>query len=114
MSAVQSCRDQESIVWHPVCAAARVTESDPVAVKIGNKRIAVYRLPDGELSALDDVCPHEFALLSKGFVEDGEIECPLHQARFEIRSGKCHGPLADRDLHKFPVKVEGGDVYVAI
>jgi NAD(P)H-dependent nitrite reductase small subunit len=114
MTQVQTMDEQDGVTWHHVCTVARVTETDPFAVKIGDRHIAVYLLPDGQMSALDDVCPHEFALLSKGFVEDGEIECPLHQARFEIRTGKCHGPLADRDLRKFPLKIEAGEIYIAI
>ena len=107
-------QERVTVNWHHICAEAEVRPDEPVATKIGDRHIAVYRLDDGELSALDDVCPHEFAVLSKGFVEEGQIECPLHQARFDIRSGRCFGPLADRDLRKFSVKVEDGQVYVGV
>lgn len=46
-------------------------------------------LLDGNYYALEDVCPHAYALLSQGFVDDGKVECPLHEALFDVRTGQC-------------------------
>ena len=58
------------------------------------------------------MCTHATGLLADGWVEDGEIECPLHQARFDIRTGKALCEPATEDLRTYPVKVEGGDVLI--
>src|SRR5215472_10084425 len=98
-------------IWLRVAALAEIADDAPLAVKLGDTPIALYRL-DGRLYALDDVCPHEFALLSGGFVEGGAIECPLHQACFDIATGRCLSGPATVDLRTYAVKVDGGAVFV--
>ncbi len=56
---------------------------EPYAATIENEQIALY-LVDGEVYATHNVCTHQFALLSDGFLEDECIECPLHQGKFEV------------------------------
>jgi len=99
--------------WHKVAVASEVGEDEPAAAEIGDKMIAVFKLGE-DFHATDNVCPHAFALLTDGFVEDGEVECPLHAAKFDIKSGKCLGPPAEDDLAVYEVKVENGDVFVRL
>lgn len=80
-------------------------------MRVGELEIALVNV-GGTVYAFEDVCPHAYALLSEGFVEDDEIECPLHGARFEISTGKCLAAPADRDLQTFAVRIDGDDVYV--
>jgi NAD(P)H-dependent nitrite reductase small subunit len=99
--------------WHRVAASADVKEGEAIAVEIGDAQIALCRV-GGTIYAFENVCPHAYALLSDGFIEGNEIECPLHAARFEMTTGECLAPPADRDLNTFPVKVEGDEVLVEI
>ena len=69
---------------------------------------------DGELYALDDICTHAYALMSDGYIEDGSIECPLHAACFDIKTGKALTPPATIDLRKFPVKIDGDQILVGV
>ena len=101
------------MAWQRVGSVADVQVDAPLAVTVGEKQLAVYRIGD-DFYALDDVCPHAFALLSSGFVEGDKVECPLHQALFHIPTGKCLGPPADTDLVAFRVKVEGPDILVDV
>ncbi|MCY0650546.1 Rieske 2Fe-2S domain-containing protein, partial [Klebsiella pneumoniae] len=67
---------------------------------------------DGEYYALEDVCPHAYALLSQGFVEDGKVECPLHEAVFDVKTGQClHGP-GGRNLNRYPVRVYDNQIQI--
>ncbi|MBN2366400.1 MAG: non-heme iron oxygenase ferredoxin subunit [Calditrichaeota bacterium] len=75
--------------------------------------IAVYRLEDGYF-AIDDTCSHEEASLSEGEIEDGKIECPLHGAQFDIRTGKNLTLPAVLPVRNYPVKVENGDIFVKV
>ncbi len=102
-------RDQDG--WQRVAALADLADDAAVAAKLGNRRIALYRL-DGKVCALDDVCTHALALLSQGFIENGAVECPLHGARFDIATGRCLSPPATVDLRTDAVRIEGGEVYV--
>ncbi len=100
--------------WVRVAAAADVAEGQALGVRVGDKEIAIYHLQGGEFCATDNVCSHEYALLTEGWMENGCIECPLHAAQFDIRTGKALSAPADEDLAVFAVKVEGGDVLVKI
>ncbi|HKU94728.1 MAG TPA: nitrite reductase small subunit NirD [Vineibacter sp.] len=99
--------------WHDVAAAEDVSEDMPITVKLGDRDVGLYRL-NGEFYALEDVCPHAYALLSQGFIEGDEIECPLHGAKFHIPTGRCTKEPADRDLQRYAVKVEAGRLFVGI
>ena len=99
--------------WYRVGNADDVTEDLPLAAAVGGAEIGIF-LVDGALHAIENVCPHAFALLTDGYVEGDEIECPLHQAVFRISSGECLREPADRDLATYPVKVEDGVILVQV
>ena len=99
--------------WHRVGNASEVAEGIPLAVSAGGEEIGVY-LVEGTLYAVENVCPHAFALLSDGFVEGDRVECPLHQAVFRISTGECLREPADRGLVTYPVKVEDGTILVRV
>jgi nitrite reductase/ring-hydroxylating ferredoxin subunit len=103
----------EELTWHRVAAPSEIAEGEAIAVRVGELQIGLSRV-DGTLYAFENVCPHAYALLSDGFVTGGEIECPLHAACFEIKTGACLSPPADRDLIMYPVRVEGDDVLVGV
>jgi nitrite reductase/ring-hydroxylating ferredoxin subunit len=90
-----------------------VREGEAFATELNGAPIALYRL-GGEIHAVSDMCTHEFALLSQGFVEDGVIECPLHAAQFDVRTGRCLAGPANEDLPTYEVRVDGEDVYVRV
>ena len=99
--------------WQDVAAAADVADDVPLTVKVGEREIGLYSL-NGRDYGLEDVCPHAYALLSQGFVDGEEIECPLHGAKFHIPTGKCTKEPADRDLACYEVRVEGGRLFVKV
>lgn len=99
------------MVWQRVASVRDVSPETPVGLSIGDKQVAIYQLEDGYY-CLDDICPHAYALLSSGYVDGERVECPLHQAAFDIRTGKCVAPPADKDLASYPVRVEGDDILV--
>jgi nitrite reductase/ring-hydroxylating ferredoxin subunit len=97
--------------WVRLAGLSALAEDTAFPARLGDVPVALYRL-GGEVYAIDDVCTHAFALLSQGFVERGTIECPLHQACFDIVSGRCLSGPATVDLRTYAVKIEGDDVYV--
>lgn len=99
--------------WHDVSEFGDVADDEPLAVKIDGHEVGVF-LVGGTLYAIEDVCPHAYALLSQGFVEGGEVECSLHGATFHIPTGKCLKEPADRDLATYAVKVESNRILVNI
>ncbi len=102
--------------WVRAASVADVAEGTCLGVRLGDKDVALYHLPGGEFRATDNVCSHEFALLSDGWLEDGCIECPLHAARFDVRTGKALCAPAETDIAVYAVKVdaEAGVVLVEV
>jgi len=101
------------MAWHRVAKSGDINDNGVIGVSVEGHDIAVYRLGD-EYYATQNICTHEAAYLSDGFVEDGCIECPLHQATFEIRTGRVVREPAEEDLRTYPVKVEGEDILVEV
>jgi nitrite reductase/ring-hydroxylating ferredoxin subunit len=99
------------MVWHPAADAGAVAENAVIGVKVAGVPIALYRL-DGAYYATHDVCTHEEALLSEGYVEGGCIECPLHQAKFNIKTGAVEAAPASEPVRTYPTKLEGGRIFV--
>ncbi len=99
--------------WQDVAAFADLDPDFPLGVEVGSEKIGLY-IDGDKVFALEDVCPHAFALLSQGFRENGVIECPLHAAQFDIRSGKCLNEIGGRDLRCFPTRVLDGRVAIKL
>jgi nitrite reductase/ring-hydroxylating ferredoxin subunit len=100
--------------WVRAAAKADVAEGKVLGVKVGGKDIAIYHLPGGEFRATENICTHEYALLSEGWLENGCIECPLHAAQFDVRTGKALSTPADEDIKVFEVKAEGDNLMVKV
>lgn len=99
--------------WHFAAKVEEVEDDVPSLVQVGDQQIALCRLGE-EFFAVDNICTHEYACFTDGFIEGDEVECPLHQARFDIRTGKATSPPATVDLRTYPVKREGDEVYVLV
>ena len=113
MSDSSPVTNTQDLRWHDAAALDQLDPDFPVGVDINGQKLGLFLLND-EVHALEDVCPHAYALLSQGFQEDGVIECPLHAARFDIATGKCLVEVGQRDLNRFPVRVTAGRVEVQI
>jgi nitrite reductase/ring-hydroxylating ferredoxin subunit len=68
----------------------------------------------GQFFALSNICSHEWAYLSEGWLkeESFEVECPLHEGRFDLRSGRPTKLPPDEPVPAYTVKVEGEDILV--
>jgi nitrite reductase/ring-hydroxylating ferredoxin subunit len=100
---------------HFACALEDITPGTAITVKFdGIEPIALIRTEDGEVHATSDTCTHEnWSLGEDGDVEDTEIVCPLHLARFDIRTGDALCFPATVALRTFAVQLDSdGNVYV--
>jgi len=91
--------------WIDVAAVTEVPVGDVIARHAGGKEIALYEV-EGEVFATDNICTHGHARLSDGFLEGHEIECPLHQGKFDVCTGKALcAPLTD-NIKTYAVRIE--------
>ena len=99
--------------WLQVARAEDIPAGTMVRIDNGGEPIAVVNL-NGELFAVANLCTHMEAELHEGELEaDGELVCPAHGARFDVRTGEVLGPPAFEDLATYPVRTEDGVVYVS-
>jgi naphthalene 1,2-dioxygenase ferredoxin component len=99
--------------WLDVAQRNEVSDLDIKAVRVGDRELALYEV-QGEVFATDNQCTHGDARLSDGFLEGNEIECPFHQGRFDVCTGKALcGPLT-QDIQTHAVKVDGTRILVKL
>jgi len=99
--------------WVEVSDESGIEVEDIVRFDHDNKTYCVYKLEDGYY-ATDGLCTHETVHLEDGLVIDDEIECPMHQGIFNIKTGKAISPPACVDLKTYPVKVDNGKIFINI
>ena len=92
---------------------SELVQGKPIKVEKDGKTICVARVGD-EVFAVDDTCSHSDASLSEGDVRDFKIECWLHGAEFDLRTGEALTPPAVAPLHTYGVHVDGDSVTVEI
>lgn len=99
--------------WVDVTGVEQVPEDDVIGLVVQGRDIAFYNVA-GTICATDNVCTHGQARLSEGFLLDDEIECPLHQGRFNVKSGEPTCEPVTEAVRTYPVKIEAGRVFVAL
>jgi 3-phenylpropionate/trans-cinnamate dioxygenase ferredoxin component len=98
--------------WIEACAADAIDEEDVIRFDSGGKTFAIYHSDDNKFFATDGLCTHERVHLADGLVMGDIIECPKHNGRFDYRTGAAKGAPACVNLKTYPVKVEGGKVFI--
>ena len=68
----------------------------------------------GEIYAVVDACSHDGGMLGFGDLEGKFLACPRHGALFDVTNGAATTPPATLPIRTYPVRVENGDVQVAI
>ncbi|MDX9740735.1 MAG: non-heme iron oxygenase ferredoxin subunit [Gammaproteobacteria bacterium] len=99
--------------WAEVAKRDEIAPGQAKAVTIDDLMIAVVNL-DGEFFAVDNICTHAFAVLTEGPFTDGQLQCPLHGARFDVRTGAVTAPPAWEPLRTYEVRIDGDAVLVKI
>lgn len=97
-----------------ICAVDDLVEGEGLRVTTVSPPIAVFLTESGEIHAVDDTCPHQDASLADGWVEDCWVECPLHESRFDLRSGRVDAPPAKKPIRVHVVSVDNGSVFVQL
>ncbi|TVR66588.1 MAG: non-heme iron oxygenase ferredoxin subunit [Gemmatimonadales bacterium] len=81
------------------------------AVVADGLEVVLVRLDDG-IYAMEDRCSHQDFPLSEGAVENGQLECVFHGAKFDVRTGKAKQLPAIKSVRTFPVEVRDGEIFV--
>ncbi len=98
--------------WVDACATDDVDEEDVIRFDHDGQTFCIYRSPDSEYFATDGLCTHEQVHLADGLVMDNIIECPMHNGRFDYKTGEGKGAPICEALNTYPVKVANGRVMI--
>ncbi|MDA4131247.1 MAG: non-heme iron oxygenase ferredoxin subunit [Thaumarchaeota archaeon] len=113
-AALGSCR-----MFTFICKASEISEGELYRFDLKDKPLLVTAF-EGTYFVSDSICTHEEADLSLGMFSNGTLTCPLHSAKFEIRSGKVlsgpdgSAPDSISNLRLYPAKIENGEVWADI
>jgi len=92
---------------------AEVEDGEVDAVEVDSRKIAIANV-DGTIYAFDDTCTHQGCSLAQGELDGTVVECPCHGSQFDVTTGSVlRGPAQD-PVETFEVKVENGDLQIAL
>lgn len=94
-----------------VAKLSEIPEGQARVFEVNGKRVAICQV-EGELFAVADLCTHDGGPLAEGELDDHQIECPRHGARFDIKTGKALCLPAVVSIPTYAVKVSDGEVWV--
>lgn len=100
--------------WMEVSPSAALVNNDVIRFDAGEQTFAIYRLDDGQLRATDGLCTHAKVHLCGGLVSDGIIECPKHNGRFDIATGKALSRPVTVDLTVHEVREVDGKIELRV
>ena len=97
--------------WTRVATLDQCLPGNLFGVQVGSLKIVLANV-DGTIYALEDQCSHQDLPLSDGYLEDDQVECIYHGARFNICTGTATSLPAIKPVATFNVDIRGGDIYV--
>jgi 3-phenylpropionate/trans-cinnamate dioxygenase ferredoxin component len=105
--------DAEELDYYEIGPADELLNGERLFVEIGEFQIVLFNIAGG-FFAIADLCSHDDGPLGDGEVEDHQVICPRHGARFDLRSGAVLSLPASEDIPAFPVIVEDGQIKVGV
>jgi 3-phenylpropionate/trans-cinnamate dioxygenase ferredoxin subunit len=105
--------DPSTLEFLEIAPADQLPEGERLYIEVGGKQIVIFNLA-GKLFAIGDVCSHDNGPVGDGEIEENEIICPRHGARFDIRTGKATSLPAVVDIPSYPVRVVEGMIEIGL
>jgi 3-phenylpropionate/trans-cinnamate dioxygenase ferredoxin subunit len=100
--------------WVDAAGVDDIESEDVLRFDHQGRTFTLYRTEDDRCFATDGLCTHEKVHLAEGLVMGTIIECPKHNGRFDFTTGKAKGAPACIDLATYPVKVDGGRLFIKL
>ncbi|AIP35029.1 naphthalene 1,2-dioxygenase system ferredoxin subunit [Paraburkholderia xenovorans LB400] len=103
----------EKNLWKKAIAAGEIGLGEMRSVEIGGVNVAIYNV-EGRFYATSNICTHEVAFLTEGWLEGKVIECPLHAGQFDVTTGKGLCAPINCDLQTYAVRIVDQDIQVCL
>ncbi len=105
--------DPLQIEFLEIAPVSELPEGERMFIEAAGRSIVIFNLA-GKLFAIGDVCSHDNGPVGDGEIEENEIICPRHGARFDIRTGKATSLPAVVDIPSYPVRVKGEMIEIGL
>ena len=103
----------QSCMQADLCGVAEVEAGQVIKVEAAGLVLAVFNL-EGQFFVTDDTCTHGPGSLSEGCIIGDAVECNFHNGVFDIRTGEVLAPPCLTPLKTYPVRIEGGRVFISV
>lgn len=100
------------MTWIRACTVQEIPEDEGFRLAT-TPPIAVFKVAN-EFFATGGSCTHDEFSLAEGYLDGDVVECPLHMAKFCLRTGKVLAPPAITPLETYPVRRDGDDLFVDV
>ena len=101
------------IVYYEVCPVEELPAGERLFIALGEDPVVIFNIA-GDFYAIADICTHDDGPLGEGEIEDHEIVCPRHGARFDIRTGEVLALPAVKGVPAYPIRVKNGMVEIGV
>ena len=105
--------DEKEPAYVPVAATEALDDQGTLCVEKRGKELALFK-QDGDYYVLDNTCTHQGAPLCDGYLEEGEIECPWHGARFDVTTGEATAPPAMEGVTRYNLRIRDNQIEVEL
>jgi 3-phenylpropionate/trans-cinnamate dioxygenase ferredoxin component len=105
--------DPAKLEFVPVIPLSELPLGERLFVELDGRPIVIFNIA-GNYFAIGDVCTHDNGPLGDGDLDENEVICPRHGARFDVRTGKAVGLPAVVDIPTYPVRVVDGVIEVGV
>ena len=105
--------DPSEVTFLEIAPADHLPDGERLFIEVAGRSIVIFNLA-GKLFAIGDICSHDNGPVGDGEIEEKEIICPRHGARFDIRTGKATSLPAVLDIPSYLVRVKDGMLEIGL
>lgn len=105
--------DSGKITYFQVLAEEDLASGERIFIEVDNEPVVIFKVGEN-LYAIGDRCTHDDGPLGDGELEDHQITCPRHGAKFDIVSGKAMSLPAVEPTKVYPVRIIDGQIEIGV
>ena len=105
--------DPDECEFLEIAAVSNLPNGERIFVEIDEIFLVVFNIA-GMFFAIEDICSHDDGPLGDGELDEHQIGCPRHGARFDVRTGKALTLPAVEDISAYPVRIDNGKLLVGL
>ena len=100
-------------IWIAVANINEIPEMGSRVLFYKNEEIALFKTREGNVYAVNNLCPHKKGKLSEGLVHDGSVTCPLHNWVIDLETGVAKGE-DNSCTNIYETQIKSGLIYLNI